>query len=177
MKLVVGLGNPGKKYTGNRHNIGFMAVDALAASHGLSVFKNKFHGDIGELVAGGEKCLLLKPLTYMNRSGLSVGELMAFYKLSPADCLVVHDEIDLPFGEIREKVGGGHAGHNGLRDIDRVIGKEYARVRLGVGHPGDKDRVADYVLSDFSMAEKRQLPALLDEAVRRMEAFIEASSP
>jgi len=172
MKLVVGLGNPGKKYTGNRHNIGYMAVDALLASHGLSVWKEKFHAECAELLLGAEKCLLLKPLTFMNRSGLSVGEACGFYKIVPQDCLVVHDEIDLPFGELRQKLGGGHAGHNGLRDIDRMIGRDFHRIRLGVGHPGHKDLVSGYVLSDFTKAEAQQLPDMLDEAVSLMEGFI-----
>lgn len=186
MRVLVGLGNPGREYAGNRHNVGFMAVDAFAASHGLSLsggglfsrrasgaWKDKFHGHLAEVTVGGEKCLLLKPKTYMNRSGRSVGELLNFYKIPPSDCLVVHDEIDLPFGELRAKQGGGHAGHNGLKDIDAAVGKDYWRLRVGVGHPGNKDLVADYVLSDFSKEEKAALPEIIGRCEDVMRAFVE----
>jgi PTH1 family peptidyl-tRNA hydrolase len=153
MKLFVGLGNPGAKYAGNRHNIGFMAVDRIAAEHGFSPWRARFQGMVAEGNLGGEKMLLLKPGTFMNLSGQSVGEAMRYLKLTPADLVVFHDELDLAPGKCRLKQGGGHAGHNGLRSIHAHIGEGYGRVRLGIGHPGNKDRVADYVLSDFAKAD------------------------
>ncbi|MBE1283766.1 MAG: aminoacyl-tRNA hydrolase [Rhodobacteraceae bacterium] len=161
MKLIVGLGNPGGKYEGNRHNIGFMALDRVAADHGFSPWKSKFSGKIAEGTVSGEKLLLLKPETFMNRSGQSVGEAMRFYKLSPGDVMVMHDELDLAPGKARVKQGGGHAGHNGLRSIHAHIGADYGRVRLGIGHPGHKDQVARYVLNDFAKADADWLDDLL----------------
>ena len=161
MKLWVGLGNPGAKYAGNRHNIGFMALDRIAADHGFAPWRGKFQGSLSEGKFGSEKVLLLKPETFMNLSGQSVGEAMRFYKLTPADVTVFHDELDLAPGKCRVKAGGGHAGHNGLRSIHQHIGADYARVRLGIGHPGHKDRVAPYVLSDFAKAEQDWLDDLL----------------
>ncbi|WP_375174474.1 aminoacyl-tRNA hydrolase [Pseudooceanicola sp.] len=161
MILFVGLGNPGGKYAANRHNIGFMALDRIASDHGFGPWKSKFQGEITEGTLGGEKVLLLKPMTFMNLSGQSVGEAMRFYKLSPADVTVFHDELDLAPGKLRCKTGGGHAGHNGLRSIHQHIGPEYHRIRLGIGHPGHKDRVAPYVLSDFFKADQDWLDDLL----------------
>jgi PTH1 family peptidyl-tRNA hydrolase len=161
MKLWVGLGNPGAKYAGNRHNIGWMAVDRIAADHGFGPFRAKFQGSLSEGVLGSEKVLLLKPETFMNLSGQSVGETMRFYKLTPADVTVFHDELDLAPGKVRVKDGGGHAGHNGLRSIHQHIGEAYGRVRLGIGHPGHKDRVAGYVLSDFAKADADWLDDVL----------------
>ena len=161
MILFVGLGNPGGKYAANRHNIGFMALDRIAADHGFAPWKSKFQGELTEGTLGGEKVLLLKPTTFMNLSGQSVGEAMRFYKLTPGDVTVFHDELDLAPGKLRVKLGGGHAGHNGLRSIHQHIGAEYARVRLGIGHPGHKDRVAPYVLSDFAKADQDWLDDLL----------------
>lgn len=161
MKLFVGLGNPGAKYAHNRHNIGFMALDRIAEDHGFSPWKSKFQGEISEGTIGGIKVLLLKPQTYMNNSGQSVGEAMRFYKLTPADVTVLHDELDLAPGKARVKQGGGHAGHNGLRSIHAHIGAEYARVRLGIGHPGHKDAVAGYVLRDFPKADEGWLDDLM----------------
>ncbi|PKP75443.1 MAG: aminoacyl-tRNA hydrolase [Alphaproteobacteria bacterium HGW-Alphaproteobacteria-6] len=161
MRLFVGLGNPGTKYAGNRHNIGFMAVDRIAADHGFSPWRARFQGLIGEGRLGAEKVVLLKPATFMNLSGQSVGEAMRFHKLQPADVVVFHDELDLAPGKVRVKAGGGHAGHNGLRSIHAHIGEAYQRVRLGIGHPGDKDRVAGYVLSDFARADRDWLDDLL----------------
>jgi len=153
MKLFVGLGNPGAKYAGNRHNIGYMAVERIAADHGFAPWRSKFQGLVSEGRLGTEKVVLLKPETFMNLSGQSVGEAMRFYKLTPDDITVFHDELDLAPGRLRLKTGGGHAGHNGLRSIHAHIGEAYHRVRLGIGHPGHKDRVAAYVLSDFAKAE------------------------
>ncbi|MGR3760292.1 aminoacyl-tRNA hydrolase [Roseobacteraceae bacterium NS-SX3] len=161
MKLFVGLGNPGSKYANNRHNIGFMALDRIAGDHGFSPWKSKFQGEISEGALGGSKVLLLKPQTFMNRSGQSVGEAMRFYKLTPADVTVFHDELDLAPGKCRVKQGGGHAGHNGLRSIHSHIGADYGRVRLGIGHPGHKDAVAGYVLRDFPKADEGWLDGLL----------------
>lgn len=161
MQLFVGLGNPGVKYAGNRHNIGFMAVDRIAQDHGFGPWKSKFQGQIAEGRLGTEKILLLKPATFMNLSGQSVGEAMRFFKLTPADVTVFHDELDLAPGKARVKRGGGHAGHNGLRSIHAHIGEAYRRVRLGIGHPGRKELVAHYVLQDFARADADWLDDLL----------------
>ena len=161
MKLFVGLGNPGAKYAGNRHNIGFMAVDRIADDHGFGPWKSKFQAQLSEGRLGSEKVILLKPQTFMNLSGQSVGEAMRFYKLDTVDVTVFHDELDLAPGKARAKSGGGHAGHNGLRSIHQHIGPHYDRVRLGIGHPGDKARVAGYVLSDFAKADQDWLDDLL----------------
>lgn len=163
MQLLVGLGNPGDKYRNNRHNIGFLAVDAIARRHNFPAFREKFQGLISEGAIDGEKVLLLKPQTYMNSSGDSVQKVTTFYKLGPADVSVLYDEIDLAPGKTRVKVGGGNGGHNGLRSIDPQIGLGYRRVRLGVGHPGHKDLVMPHVLGDFSKAEQQAwLIPLLD---------------
>lgn len=161
MKLFTGLGNPGAKYAGNRHNIGFMAMDRIASDHGFSPWKSAFKGEISEGRLGVEKVLLLKPATFMNLSGQSVQAAMAFYKLGLEDITVFHDELDLAPGKCRVKQGGGHAGHNGLRSISGMIGEAYGRVRLGIGHPGHKDRVADYVLHDFAKDEQEWLDDLM----------------
>jgi PTH1 family peptidyl-tRNA hydrolase len=161
MRLFVGLGNPGAKYAGNRHNIGFMAVDRIAAEHGFAPWRAKFQGQIAEGRLDGEKVILLKPETYMNLSGDSVQAALQFYKLAPEDVTVFHDELDLAPGKCRVKQGGGHAGHNGLRSIHSHIGEAYARVRLGIGHPGHKDRVSAYVLSDFAKSDRDWLDDLM----------------
>jgi PTH1 family peptidyl-tRNA hydrolase len=161
MKLFVGLGNPGAQYAGHRHNIGFMAVDRIATEHGFSPWRSRFQGLTSEGQLGGEKVLLLKPGTYMNRSGQSVGEALRFFKLTPGDVTVFHDELDLAPGKLRLKQGGGHAGHNGLRSIHEHLGDGYGRVRLGIGHPGHKDAVAGYVLHDFAKADQDWLEDLL----------------
>ncbi|MCP4824807.1 MAG: aminoacyl-tRNA hydrolase [Shimia sp.] len=161
MKLFVGLGNPGSKYAQNRHNIGFMAMDQIASDHGFSPFKGKFQGALTEGRLGSEKVLLLKPETFMNLSGQSVGEAMRFYKLAPEDVVVFHDELDLKPGKLKYKMGGGHAGHNGLRSIHQHIGEAYGRVRMGVGHPGRKDLVSHYVLHDFHKMDQDWLDDML----------------
>jgi PTH1 family peptidyl-tRNA hydrolase len=161
MKLFVGLGNPGPKYAGNRHNIGYMAVDRIAADHGFAPWRAKFQAAVCEGRLGTEKVLLLKPETFMNLSGQAVGEAMRFYKLTPADITVFHDELDLAPGKARVKQGGGHAGHNGLRSLHAHIGPDYARIRLGIGHPGHKDRVSHYVLSDFTKSDQDWLDDLM----------------
>ncbi|WP_299296545.1 aminoacyl-tRNA hydrolase [uncultured Tateyamaria sp.] len=161
MKLIVGLGNPGAKYARNRHNIGFMALDEIAADHGFPAWKSKHQGVVSEGRFGSDRAVLLKPETFMNKSGDSVGAAMRFYKLEPEDVIVLHDEIDLAPGKVRWKVGGGHAGHNGLRSIHAHIGADYARVRLGVGHPGHKDAVPGYVLRDFPKVDAGWLDDVL----------------
>ena len=161
MKLFIGLGNPGAKYARNRHNIGFMALDQIAADHGFAPWRAKFQGQVSEGNLGGEKVILLKPETFMNLSGQSVGEAMRFYKLDSTDITVFHDEIDLAPAKVRLKAGGGHAGHNGLRSIHQHIGPHYDRVRMGVGHPGHKDRVPGYVLHDFAKADEGWLDDVL----------------
>ncbi len=161
MHLFVGLGNPGAKYARNRHNIGFMAVERIAEDHGFGPWRARFQGQIAEGRLGGEKVLLLKPETFMNLSGQSVGEAMRFYKLTPGDVVVFHDELDLAPGKVRIKQGGGHAGHNGLRSLHGHIGEDYARVRMGIGHPGHKDRVSAYVLHDFAKADEGWLDDVL----------------
>jgi len=161
MKLFVGLGNPGKKYTNNRHNIGFMAINQIANDHSFSPWKNKFQGQITDGKLGDEKVILLKPETFMNLSGQSVSETIKFYKIKIEDIIVFHDELDLAPAKLRVKISGGHAGHNGLRSIHQHIGADYHRVRMGIGHPGHKDRVANYVLSDFAKNDQNWLQDLL----------------
>lgn len=161
MKLFVGLGNPGAKYAGNRHNIGFMAMDRIAGDHGFGPWRPAFKGEVSEGRLGVQKVLLLKPGTFMNLSGQSVQAALSFYKLGPEDLTVFHDELDLAPGKCRVKQGGGHAGHNGLRSIHGHIGEAYGRVRLGIGHPGHKDAVAAYVLHDFAKADQDWLDDLL----------------
>jgi PTH1 family peptidyl-tRNA hydrolase len=160
MQLIVGLGNPGSGYAGNRHNIGFMAVDAIAKRHGLGPWRRRFQGVAAEGPLAGERVLLLLPGTYMNESGRAVAEAANFYKLGLPDIAVVHDEIDLAPGKVRLKTGGGNAGHNGLRSISSHVGNDYRRVRIGVGHPGDKDLVHGYVLNDFAKSERPWVEAL-----------------
>ncbi|MFQ5438224.1 MAG: aminoacyl-tRNA hydrolase [Paracoccaceae bacterium] len=161
MQLFVGLGNPGPKYAHHRHNVGYMAVERIAHDHGFGPWKSKFQGQISEGRLGGDKVVLLKPETFMNRSGQSVGEAMRFFKLDSQDVTVFHDELDLSAGKLRVKSGGGHAGHNGLRSIHQHIGPDYRRVRLGIGHPGDKHKVSGYVLHDFARADRGWLEDLL----------------
>lgn len=164
MKLIVGLGNPGSKYEGNRHNIGFMAVDEIHRRHpAFQPWRARFQGQVSEGRLGSEKVLLLKPSTYMNESGRSVGEAMRFYKVEPEDIVVLYDELDLPPAKFRMKKGGGHGGHNGLRSITAHIGADYRRLRLGIGHPGDKKLVSNYVLGDFAKADRDWLEPLLTE--------------
>ncbi|MHA1599052.1 MAG: aminoacyl-tRNA hydrolase [Alphaproteobacteria bacterium] len=173
MLLLVGLGNPGGDYANNRHNIGFMAVDEIVRRHSFGPFKSKFSGEISEGRLSGEKVLVLKPKTYMNESGRSVGEAAKFFKIAPEDVLVIHDEIDLEAGKLRCKIGGGHAGHNGLRSIHAHIGDDYRRLRLGVGHPGSKDAVSDHVLKDFSKADKDWLQPLIAAIADHIDLWVD----
>lgn len=185
MKLIVGLGNPGAKYARNRHNVGFLALDAISAAHGFAIWRSKFQGQIAEGRLGAEKVLLLKPETFMNLSGDSVQAALAFHKLAPADLIVLHDEIDLPPGRVRIKAGGGAAGHNGLRSIAGHLGPDFHRVRIGVGHPGDKRLVSNYVLGDFAKDEAGWLDPLLsamakaapDLAAGETARFLNALAP
>ncbi|PNU06142.1 aminoacyl-tRNA hydrolase [Novosphingobium guangzhouense] len=160
-QLWVGLGNPGPQYVFNRHNVGFMACDAIAELHNFGPVQKKFQGWLQEGRIGSDKILLLKPATFMNESGRSVGEAMRFYKLDTSALTVFHDELDLPPFKVKVKQGGGHAGHNGLRSIDQHLGPDFRRVRLGIGHPGHKDRVHGYVLGNYAKAEMDPLADML----------------
>lgn len=162
MLLLAGLGNPGRQYAQNRHNIGFMAADEIARRHGFGPWRGKFQAEVADGTLGGVKVLLMKPTTFMNESGRAVGEAMRFYKLEPADVLVMHDELDLAPGKFRLKVGGGHGGNNGIRSISNHIGAEFRRLRIGIGHPGRKDLVHRYVLHDFAKADAEWVEPLLD---------------
>jgi PTH1 family peptidyl-tRNA hydrolase len=154
MLIFAGLGNPGSRYARNRHNIGFMALEQIARAHRAAPWRARFQGLACEALIGGEKVLLLMPQTYMNESGRSIGEAARFFKVAPADVVVFHDELDLPPAKLRVKLGGGNAGHNGLRSTTAAIGNDYRRVRMGIGHPGDKALVHSYVLNDFGKAEE-----------------------
>lgn len=163
MRILAGLGNPGAQYQNNRHNVGFMAADAIARRHSFSPWAKKFQALIAEGSVDGEKVLLMKPQTFMNNSGQSVGEAARFFKLEPRDIAVLYDELDLPPGKVRVKDGGGHGGHNGIRSLDAHLpGRDYRRVRIGIGHPGAKELVHGYVLGDFAKADGKWLEPLLD---------------
>lgn len=163
MLLLVGLGNPGPEYERNRHNIGFMVVDAIAERYGFPAFRTRFQGLVSEAPIAGEKVMLLKPMTYMNKSGQSVGEAARYFKLPPSEILVIHDEMDLGLGKAKIKTGGGSAGHNGIRSIDAHLETpDYRRLRLGVGHPGVKDKVHKHVLSNFSKADATQVSGWIE---------------
>jgi PTH1 family peptidyl-tRNA hydrolase len=168
MLLVVGLGNPGPGYANNRHNIGFMAVDEIVRRHGFAAPRRRFQGETFEGMVGGEKVLALKPTTFMNESGNAVGAAMRYYKLDLGRIVVIHDELDLGPGRLKVKTGGGSAGHNGLRSITAHIGPDYRRVRVGIDHPGDKDKVTGYVLNDFAKADSQWIDPLIDAVA---EAF------
>jgi PTH1 family peptidyl-tRNA hydrolase len=162
MLIIAGLGNPGAKYANNRHNVGYMAADAIARRHSFSGWSKKFHAEIATGTLDGEKILLIKPQTFMNLSGQAIGEAMRFHKLTPADLIVLYDELDLAPGKVRIKTGGGAGGHNGIKSLDAHCGKEYRRVRIGIGHPGAKELVHNYVLGDFAKSEHNWLEPLLD---------------
>jgi len=165
MRLVVGLGNPGRSYARNRHNIGFMVAAAIARRYGFPAFRSRFKGELSEGVIAGERRLLLCPQTFMNASGESVLAAMSFYKIPPDEIVVIHDELDLRPGKVRVKRGGGNAGHNGLRSIDAMIGPDFWRVRIGIGHPGIRELVHPYVLMNFTAEEMRQWVEPLVEAL------------
>jgi len=173
MLLFVGLGNPGAQYAGNRHNIGFMALEAIAREHRFPPFRARFKGRVSEGTIGGERVILLAPETYMNESGRAAQEAARFYKIDLPGIVALHDELDLAPGKLRIKTGGGNAGHNGLRSLTAHLGNDYRRVRLGIGHPGDKAMVHSYVLNDFGKGERAWVSALCD-AVARNAAMIVA---
>lgn len=174
LKIIVGLGNPGPEHVLTRHNAGFWFVDALAARHGGRFRSHtKFQGDICRLTLSGNDITLLKPSTYMNRSGLAIRALSDYIKASAADILVVHDELDLPVGEVRFKIGGGHGGHNGLRDTITHIGADFWRLRIGIGHPGDKSEVIDYVLHRAPQAEEDAIIDSIGAALDELPVFLE----
>ena len=175
MRLLVGLGNPGARYAGNRHNIGFLVVEAIAHRHDLAPWRRRFQGWVADGPIAGERALVLRPETYMNESGRAVAEAAHFYKLPAADIVVFHDEIDLAPGKVRVKIGGGVAGHNGLRSITAHIGNDYRRVRIGVGHPGDKALVEHYVLSDFGKNERTWVKALCQIIADNSELIVKGA--
>ncbi len=177
MQIWVGLGNPGPSYALHRHNVGFMALDVLAEMHGFGAVQKKFQGWVQEGRIGNEKILLLKPATYMNESGRSVGEAMRFYKLELEALTVFHDELDLAPFKVKVKQGGGTAGHNGLRSIDKHLGADFRRVRIGIGHPGHKDRVSGYVLGNYAKAEQDNLAAMLGAIGAEAEWLAEGNDP
>ncbi len=172
MLLIVGLGNPGAEYAKNRHNIGFMAVDALVRRHSFSPWRTKFHGEVCEGTIRDEKIVALKPMTYMNDSGRAVAACAQFYKIEPKDIVVFHDELDLAPAKLRVKIGGGHAGHNGLRSIQAHLGPDFRRIRLGIGHPGSKERVTGHVLGDFAKVDRDWLEPLLDDIAAAADPLV-----
>ena len=172
MLLFVGLGNPGTGHSGNRHNIGFMAVQAIAKRHDLRPWRHRFHGVSVDGPLGGERVVLLLPGTYMNDSGLAVGAAAQFYKIAPHEIVVFHDEVDLTPGKLRVKTGGGNAGHNGLRSISAHVGNDYRRVRIGIGHPGVKDLVYPHVLGDFAKSERPWVEALCEIIADNAELLV-----
>lgn len=172
MLLIAGLGNPGTKYQNNRHNAGYMAADAIHRRHSFSPWTRKFQAEIASGTIGGEKVLLVKPQTFMNLSGQSVGEAMRFHKLAPSDLLVLYDELDLAPGKVRVKTGGGAGGHNGIKSLDAHCGKEYRRVRIGIGHPGDKALVHNHVLGDFAKADRAWVEPLMEAIADNAELLV-----
>jgi|TARA_B100002052_G_scaffold186486_1_gene169864 PTH1 family peptidyl-tRNA hydrolase len=175
MKLFVGLGNPGENHSKNRHNIGFMVVDTIVNRYGGTPWKKKFQGLASEVILKQEKLIFLKPSTFMNLSGQSVSDACRFFKLSSTEICVFHDELDLPFLKIRTKIGGGHAGHNGLRSIQQHLGSDYFRVRLGIGHPGDRAKVASYVLNNFPKSSEADLSSWLEAVAEGFPQLKEAN--
>ncbi|MDO9414798.1 aminoacyl-tRNA hydrolase [Pararhizobium sp.] len=172
MLVIAGLGNPGPKYANNRHNIGFMAVDAIQRRHSFSPWSKKFKAEISEGELGGERVLLMKPQTFMNLSGEAVGEAMRFYKLGPENVLAIYDELDLTPAKARIKTGGGHGGHNGIKSLDAHCGREYRRLRLGIGHPGSKEQVHNHVLGDFAKVDRIWLEPLLDALANHADMLV-----
>jgi PTH1 family peptidyl-tRNA hydrolase len=177
LRLIVGLGNPGARYERNRHNIGFMAANAIVHRHGFGPYRGKFQGAIAEGSIGGERVYVLKPETFMNASGDAVGEAARFYKIASEEIAVLYDEIDLAPGKLRVKRGGGAAGHNGIRSIDDAIGEDYWRVRLGVGHPGVKELVQPYVLQNFAGEELLWLKPLIEAVAEAMPLLVADDAP
>jgi peptidyl-tRNA hydrolase, PTH1 family len=177
MRLVVGLGNPGSRYARNRHNIGFMVAAAIARRYGFVAFRSRFKGELAEGVIAGERRLLLCPQTFMNASGEAVLAAMSFYKIAPGEIVVIHDELDLRPGKMRVKRGGGNAGHNGLRSIDAMIGPDYWRIRIGIGHPGVRELVHPYVLMNFTAEEMRRWVVPLVDAVAETTPLLLEGAP
>ncbi|MAR55873.1 MAG: aminoacyl-tRNA hydrolase [Rickettsiales bacterium] len=173
MHLIAGLGNPGPSYAGHRHNIGFILCDALHAAYGFPAWTSKFNALLSKGLIAGKPVLLCKPQTFMNKSGQAVGETARFFQIAPDQVWVLHDELDLPLAKIRVKLGGGHGGHNGLRDIDRHLGKDYWRLRFGIDHPGHKDQVSPYVLSDFAKSEQQEVAYRVDDIVRDLPIWLQ----
>lgn len=173
MHLIIGLGNPGAQYAKNRHNIGFLAVDTIHARHGFSPWRSRFQAEISEGRIGDHKVILAKPSTFMNLSGQAAGEIARFYKLETDAVTAIHDELDLEPGRTRIKRGGGHGGHNGLKSLDAHLGKDYRRVRLGIGHPGHRDLVSAYVLKDFPKVDEPWVQAVIDEIARSIELALD----
>lgn len=176
MRLLVGLGNPGSGYANNRHNLGFMTADRIVEQYRLGSWRTKFQGHIADGQLGGNKVAVLKPMTFMNESGRALRDAMTFYKLNLEDVFVFFDEIELAPGKIRVKQGGGHAGHNGIRSLDAHVGRDFWRVRMGVGHPGDKNRVSGYVLQDFAKADKDWVTALVDATTDSTPLLVEGET-
>ena len=173
MHLLVGLGNPGPTYEKNRHNVGFMAVNQIFDHHGFDPWKKRFHGAVSLGVIGQNKVMAFKPYTYMNDSGRAVAEVVRFYKLSTAEVIVIYDDIDLVLGKLRVKFGGGHGGHNGLRSLDQHLGKAFWRVRIGIGHPGDKTKVHGHVLGDFSPTETETVTQIIVTLAEEIAALMQ----
>lgn len=168
MRFLVGLGNPGERYAGNRHNIGFMAVDEIVRRYDFGSWRARFQGGVAEGLVEGEKVFVLKPATYMNLSGESVHQALHFFKAEPGDMIVFHDDLDILPGRVKVKRGGGAGGHNGLRSLDRHVGAEYWRVRMGIGHPGDRNRVEGWVLSDFDREDRTWLAPVIESVAARL---------
>ncbi|MEN8195396.1 MAG: aminoacyl-tRNA hydrolase, partial [Pseudomonadota bacterium] len=173
MLLIAGLGNPGPKYERNRHNIGFMAVDEIVRRHSFGAWRTRFQSMAAEGSIAGQKVMVIKPMTYVNESGRAVGEALRFFKLEPPQVIVIYDELDLKAGKIRAKLGGGNAGHNGLRSIDAHIGNGFWRVRVGIGHPGEKARVHGHVLGDFAKAEQPMVERITDAIAAHIPLLVE----
>jgi PTH1 family peptidyl-tRNA hydrolase len=172
MRLFVGLGNPGTRYAANRHNIGFMAIDAIASRHGIGPWRRRFQAVTAEGSLASERVMLLKPETFMNESGLAVAEAAKFFKIPPGKVTVFHDEVDLPPGKVRVKTGGSDAGHNGLRSISAHLGSDYRRVRMGIGHPRIKDMVYIHVLGDFAKSDREWVEALCTAIADNAELLV-----
>ncbi|XP_032746559.1 peptidyl-tRNA hydrolase [Rattus rattus] len=172
MWFIAGLGNPGSQYQNNRHNIGFMAVDAIYQSFSFSPWSKKFQAEIANGLINGEKTFLIKPQTFMNLSGQAIGEALRFYKSDLNHLIIIHDELDLTPGKIRVKIGGGNNGHHGIKSIDTHCGTNYCRIRLGIGHPGSKDLVHQHVLGNFTKSDKEWLPLLLETLAKSMTLLI-----
>ena len=177
MLLIFGLGNPGAGYADNRHNVGFMAVDKIVRRHGLSGARARFRSETFEGVIAGVKVMALKPTTFMNNSGDAVGAAMRYYKLTPTDLVVIHDELDLDAGRIKVKAGGGSAGHNGIRSIAAHIGPDFHRLRIGIAHPGDKQAVIGHVLNNFAKSDKAWLDPMLDAIAEAMPLLVGGDAP